>query len=78
MTVTNKTNTVEEAGNGSKVAFTFDFKTPAAGDLEVYEVDGTTLVATLLTITTHYTVALNTVTEGGTVTYVTAPASGKN
>jgi len=78
MTVTNKTNTVEEAGNGSKVAFTFDFKTPAAGDLEVYEVDGTTLVATLLTITTHYTVALNTATEGGTVTYVTAPASGKN
>ncbi|MBT5303819.1 MAG: hypothetical protein HOL31_01915 [Candidatus Scalindua sp.] len=78
MTVTNKTNTVEEAGNGSKTAFTFDFPAQATTDIEVYEVDTTTLAATLLTVTTHYTTALNATTEGGTVTYVTAPASGKN
>jgi hypothetical protein len=73
MTVTNKTNTVEEAGNGVKVAFTFDFPAQSEDDLEVYKVNTTTLTATLQTITTHYTVALNAVTEGGTVTYITAP-----
>lgn len=78
MTVTNTTNTVEEAGNGSKTAFTFDFKAQVAADLKVFKVDTTTLVATLQTITTDYTVALNTTTEGGTVTYITAPTTGEN
>ena len=73
MTVTNKTNTVEEAGDGTKVAFTFDFPAQSEDDLQVYKVNTTTLTATLQTITTHYTVALNATTEGGTVTYVTAP-----
>lgn len=78
MTVDNSTNKIQEAGNDVKVAFTFDFKTFQASDLEVFEIDQTTLVATQLTITTHYIVALNTITEGGTVTYVTAPATGKD
>ncbi len=78
MAVTDTTNTVQEAGNGSKTVFTFDFKAFQASDLKVFEVDQTTLVATELTITTHYTVSLNTITEGGTITYVTAPASGKD
>lgn len=76
MSVTNKTNTVQEAGNGSKVAFTFDFKIFNASDLVVKEIDQTTLVATDKTITTDYTVSINATTEGGTVTYITAPVSG--
>ncbi|MCP4989728.1 MAG: hypothetical protein GY928_27830 [Colwellia sp.] len=78
MTVTNKTNKVTELGNDVKVAYTFGFKVTNEADLEVYKVNTTTLVATLQTITTNYTVSLNTVTEGGTVTYVVAPTSTEN
>ena len=78
MTVTNTTNTVETAGDGATVAFTFDFKAQATTDIQVYKVNTTTLVATLQTVTTDYTIALNSVTEGGTVTYVVAPTTSQN
>lgn len=77
MTVTNTTNkTTPEIGNGSKTAFDFSFKVFNSSDLEVYLIDsgGT---ATLKTITTHYTVSLNTITEGGTVTMVTPPTASE-
>lgn len=73
MTVDTTTSRVQENGNGVKTAFTFTFKTLAAADLEVYKVDTVTGISTLQTITTNYTVVLNTVTDGGTVTYVVAP-----
>lgn len=78
MTVTNTTNTVQEQGNGVKTAYTFDFKVFAASDLEIAKVNRSTRVVTDLTITTDYTVSLNTTTEGGTVTYVVAPLSTEN
>lgn len=71
MVVENTTSRVDYTGNGVTVAFDFDFKVFAQGDIEVY-VDGV-----LQTITTDYTVTLNTSTEGGTVTFVTAPANAK-
>lgn len=75
MTVENVANKVREDGNGSKVAFTFSFKIYKTTDIKVYKVVKATGVATLQTITTDYTVAINTVTDGGTVTYVVAPTS---
>lgn len=78
MTVSNTTNkTTRAVGNGSTTAFTFPFKIFAAGDLEVRSIDVSVSpeVSTLKTLTTDYTVTINAVTEGGTVTYVTAPTS---
>lgn len=71
MTVENTTNKVSYAGDNSLTARSFSFKIFDAADLEVYVVasDGT---ETLKTNVTHYTVSINTVTEGGTVT----PISG--
>ncbi len=77
MGVTDTTNTVKESGNGVKVAFDFDFKIFETTELEVSKIDTSSLIATLQTITTDYTVAINTTTEGGIVTYVTAPTSGE-
>lgn len=75
MTVENLTNKVREDGNGSKTAFTFSFEVFDEAELEVYKVVKATGVATLQTITTDYTVSLNTSSPGGTVTYVTAPSA---
>lgn len=75
MTVVNINNTIRETGNAVKVAFTFGFKIFAQGDLEVFKIDTsvTPEVSTLQVLNTDYTVAINVSTEGGTVTYTTAP-----
>jgi len=73
MTITNTTNKIREAGNGVKVTFSFPFKIFNASDLEVYKVTNADDTETLQTITTDYTVSINPTTEGGTVTYVSAP-----
>lgn len=76
MTVSSELNRKEYAGNGVTTAFAtspvifFD-----ASDLEVYDVLDSTGVATLKTITTHYTVS-GGAGSTGTVTMLTAPASG--
>ena len=76
MTVSSETVRKTYAGNGVTVAFS---TSPVifydSGDLEVYDVLDSTGVATLKTETTHYAV---TGGDGstGTVTMVTAPASG--
>jgi hypothetical protein len=67
------------AGNGSTTAFAFTFKCFAQGDLAV-TLTSTVFIETLLTITTHYTVALNAnqnASPGGTVTMGTPPATGE-
>jgi hypothetical protein len=77
MTVSSELNRKEYAGDGLTTAFAtspvvfFD-----SADLKVYVVVNSTGVATLKTITTHYTV---TGGDGstGTVTMLTAPASGE-
>jgi hypothetical protein len=63
-------------GDGSETDFDFAFSVFAASDLVVALVDPDTLVATPQTISTHYTVVLNTSTIGGTITFLTAPTDG--
>jgi len=70
MTVTSTTNRTEFVGDGSTVEFAFTWKVYATTDVEVY------LTATLKTEVTHYTIALSGGgASGGTVTFLTAPAS---
>jgi hypothetical protein len=75
MTVASNVNKVRTQANGSAVDFAFTFKVFSQADLKVYTVVRSTGVATLKTITTHYTVALNASSPGGTVTFGTAPAN---
>ena len=77
MTVASELNRKEYAGNGVTTAFaTSPVVFFEEGDLDVYVVVDATGVATLKTITTHYTVSGG---DGavGTVTMVTAPATGE-
>lgn len=65
-------------GNGVTTAFPFAFKVFTTADVQVVQtdLDG---VETTLTLTTHYTVSLNAdqnANPGGTVTAVSAPATG--
>lgn len=77
MTVSSELNRKEYTGDGSTTAFStspvvfFD-----AADLKVYEVVTATGVATLKTITTHYTVSGGSGSTG-TVTMVTAPTAAQ-
>lgn len=67
------------AGNGSTVAFAFTFKVFADSDLVVTHTDDNG-VETVKTLTTHYTATLNAnqnSNPGGTVTMLTAPATGE-
>lgn len=67
------------AGNGSTVAFAFTFKVFADSDLVVTHTDDNGL-ETVKTLTTHYTATLNAnqnSNPGGTVTMLTAPATGE-
>lgn len=78
MTVTSTTTKprrVELAANGVLTDFDFDFKIYANDQVLVYLVDSNG-TATLKTITTHYTVAFDSDDETGTVTFLSAPASG--
>lgn len=65
-------------GNGVTTAFPFAFRVFSAGDVQVVQTDPDG-VETTLTLTTHYTVSLNAnqnSNAGGTVTAVSAPATG--
>ena len=65
-------------GNGSTTVFPFSFKVFANTDLVVVKTDLSSVESTMV-LTTDYTVALNADQDsnpGGTVTCVTAPASG--
>lgn len=65
------------AGNGVTTAFSFPHHFKANADLAVYLVTDSTGAGVLKTITTHYTVTGAGVAAGGTVTMVTAPATGE-
>ena len=75
MTLSSSTNRVSYNGNGATTAFSFPYLFYADADLTVIAVaaDGT---ETTKTITTHYTVTGAENPAGGTVTMLTAPASG--
>lgn len=75
MTLPSEISRWEYLGNGSTTAFDYTSKILDQDDLKVYiVVDG---VATLQTITTHYTVSNVGEAGGGKVTMVTAPAAGE-
>lgn len=66
-------------GDGSTTAFVFAFKCFSTAEIVVY-VESSAGVQSLQVLTTNYSVALNSdqdTSPGGTVTMVTAPASGE-
>lgn len=76
MTVPANLNRITYNGNGSTTVFAYTFPILAQGDLDVYLVSSAG-VATLKTITTHYTVSGEGELTGGNVTMITAPAVGE-
>lgn len=74
MTVSSTTNKASYSGNGTTVTFTVPFYFLEAADLQVILRTGTT--ETVQTLTTNYTVTGAGIPSGGTVTMLTAPASG--
>lgn len=76
MTISASDNRVQYAGNGVTVAFAFPFRFLADEDLVVILTDADGDDTTLM-LTTHYTVSGEGAPGGGTVTMVTAPASGE-
>jgi len=79
MTVANTSNVVKFNGNSSTTSFPFTFAVFATGDVVVVRTSATA-VETEQTVTTHYTVTINSDQDGnpgGTVTMLTAPPSGE-
>jgi hypothetical protein len=76
MTVSVSTNKVSYAGNGSTTAFAFAFPITAEADLRVVLRDSAG-DETVKTLTTHYTVSASPWASGGSITMLTAPASGE-
>lgn len=76
MTISSTTNRVSFSGNGVTTAFSFPYYFLVNADLIVV-LRSSAGVETTQTITTHYTVSGAANPAGGTVTMVTAPASGE-
>ena len=76
MTISTTTSSISYSGNGVTTGFAVPFPFFASDELEVIERVTSTGVETVKTLTTHYTVAGG---DGatGTVTMLTAPASGR-
>jgi len=77
MTISTTTNRVSAAGDGSTTDFSFPYLFLSNDDLTVILVTDSTGAEATQTITTHYTVTGAGVAAGGTVSMVTAPASGE-
>lgn len=81
MSISTTDNRVSFAGNGATTAFSYPKYFQVAADLVVILRVNSTGVETTKTITTHYTVSGTTVNgvyaNGGTVTMLTAPATGE-
>lgn len=75
MTVAASYTIVQVQGDNTELDFDFTFKVFNASDVVVVLINRTTLVATPQTLSTHYTVTLNTSTPGGTVHFITAPTT---
>ena len=76
MTVSSETNRVEYVGDGIVVAHPTTFNFAQDADLKVTLVDSAG-TETVQTLSTHYTVTGAGSDTGGTVTMITAPASGE-
>jgi hypothetical protein len=77
MTVSSTTTKVSYSGNGSTTVFAYTFKIFADADLTVIVRTDSTGAEVTKTLTTHYTVSGAGNTNGGNVTFGTAPASGE-
>ena len=77
MTVSSTTTKNSYAGDGSTVAFSYTFKIFDEDDIAVILRDNATAAETVQAITTNYTVSGVGNAGGGTITFVTAPATGK-
>ena len=77
MTVSSTTTKNSYAGDSSTVAFSYTFKIFDEDDIAVILRDNATATETVQTITTNYTVSGVGNAGGGTITFVTAPATGK-
>lgn len=75
MSLETLTNRIAYGGNGTTTAFSFPYYFLEEGDLKVVLVDSNG-TETVQTLTTHYTISGEGSTSGGTVTMLTAPASG--
>lgn len=76
MTLSTTTNRVSFAGNGVTTVFSFPYYFLANADLVVI-LRSSAGVETVKTITTHYTVSGAGAPAGGSVTMITAPATGE-
>ncbi len=76
MTISVTSSYVRAAGNNVTTVFNFPFKITNATDLVVRDILDSTGVATTKTLTTDYTVTISSTGEGGSVTFLAAPASG--
>jgi len=81
MAISSTTTRVSYAGNGATTAFAFAYYFQTSADLVVVLKNNTTLVETVKTLTTHYTISgtqTNGVyASGGTVTMLTAPSASE-
>ncbi|MBV6341031.1 hypothetical protein [Candidatus Magnetobacterium casense] len=75
MSITEIALKVRETGDDSEVDFDFGFQIYDDGDIVVYKITTATGEKTLQVLGVDYTVAIDTDSPGGTVTYTTAPAS---
>lgn len=76
MTISSTTNRVSYSGNGSTTVFSFPYNFFSSSDLVVISRVNSTGVETVKTLTTHYTVTGAGVDGGGSVTMLSAPATG--
>lgn len=75
MTVQNTTRFVRANGDGAVVEFQFSFPAKLTTDVTVKKIINSTGTATTQTVGVDYTITLNSVTEGGTITYTVAPTA---
>lgn len=80
MTVSNTDRSTRASGDGFTTTFSFSFPVFNESDIEVYKIDTTTTpeTANLQNEPADYTVSLNTISEGGSITYTTAPTTDED
>ena len=68
-----QTNKIWGSGDGNTTSFTFPFKIFKSSDLKVYQLDANATVYGPYNLTTDYTVAISSTSEGGFVNFTVAP-----
>lgn len=77
MTLSTTASRVAYSANGATTTFAFSFKIWAASNLKVYLRNNATLVDTLQTLSSDYSVDIMTYPNTGNVVFASAPASGQ-